>query len=73
MTLFAPTNDAFRSLPDGALNKLMASPTELKNVLLGHVTVGSYFAPSLMKNVADIPTMDGNTRKVAYYIDGACK
>lgn len=70
MTLFAPTNDAFRSLPDGALNKLMASPTELKNVLLGHVALGSYFAPALMTNVADISTMDGKSRKVAYYVDG---
>ncbi|XP_028907194.1 transforming growth factor-beta-induced protein ig-h3 [Ornithorhynchus anatinus] len=36
-TVFAPTNEAFRALPPGELNKLMANTKELANVLKYHV------------------------------------
>eukprot|EP00977_Amphora_coffeiformis_P009134 scaffold2072_cov162-Amphora_coffeaeformis.AAC.2 len=40
-TVFAPTNDAFSALPDGALDFLIANPSVLTSVLLYHVVQGS--------------------------------
>ena len=39
-TVFAPTDDAFAALPAGALDKLLADPEALKQVLLYHVVSG---------------------------------
>jgi len=39
-TLFAPTDDAFAALPAGTLDKLLADPAALKQVLLYHVVAG---------------------------------
>jgi len=62
-TLFAPTNDAFAALPDGALAKLLASPEDLKNVLLGHVSSGSY--PVALIRSGDLPSLNGVSNKIA--------
>ncbi|MCB0162719.1 MAG: fasciclin domain-containing protein [Anaerolineae bacterium] len=50
-TVFAPTDDAFASLPAGALDDLLADPTMLNNVLLMHVVDGEVMA-------ADVAAMD---------------
>jgi uncharacterized surface protein with fasciclin (FAS1) repeats len=63
-TLFAPNDDAFRRLPDGVLNKLMASPAELKTILLGHIVSGTYFLSGLT-NESDLPTLDGRSNRIA--------
>ncbi len=39
-TVFAPTNEAFDALPEGALEDLLEDPEELRNVLLYHVVDG---------------------------------
>ena len=39
-TLFAPTDEAFKNLPDGALEGLLKDKEALKNVLLYHVVSG---------------------------------
>ena len=39
-TVFAPTDDAFAALPAGTLDKLLADPAALKQVLLYHVVSG---------------------------------
>lgn len=74
-TLYAPTNDAFRSLPTDALNKLLGEPAQLKQVLLGHVTKGTYFLNVLNSRSSGVdialPTLDGNTNKIM--IDGNSK
>lgn len=36
-TVFAPTNEAFAALPEGELERLLASPDELERVLSYHV------------------------------------
>ncbi|XP_046454946.1 transforming growth factor-beta-induced protein ig-h3-like [Daphnia pulex] len=73
-TLFAPNDDAFRRLPDGVLNKLMASPAELKTILLGHIVSGTYFLSGLT-NESDLPTLDGRSNRIAVgntlTVDGA--
>lgn len=63
-TLFAPTDDAFRRLPDGVLNRLIASPAELKTILLGHIVSGTYFLSGLT-NESDLPTLDGRSNRIA--------
>jgi len=51
-TVFAPTNDAFAALPDGALDALLADTEALSNVLLYHVVSGAVKA-------ADVAGLDG--------------
>ncbi|XP_046460132.1 protein sll1483-like [Daphnia pulex] len=67
-TLFAPTNEAFRSLPSEALARLMAAPAELKRVLSGHVTKGTYFLGALDSKDSGtdmvLPTLDGGSNKI---------
>jgi uncharacterized surface protein with fasciclin (FAS1) repeats len=43
-TVFAPTNDAFAALPEGALEGLLADKAALTNVLLFHVVDGRVMA-----------------------------
>jgi len=43
-TVFAPTDEAFSELPDGALDTLLADVPSLKNVLLYHVIPGAITA-----------------------------
>lgn len=51
-TVFAPTNDAFNALPEGALESLVADTEALTDVLLYHVTEGEAMA-------ADVVELDG--------------
>ena len=61
-TLFAPVNDAFKSLPEGAIAKLTANPADLKKVLLRHVFKGSISASEL--KTGDLTNIDGGVCKV---------
>jgi uncharacterized surface protein with fasciclin (FAS1) repeats len=40
-TVFAPTDEAFDALPEGALDDLLADPDALRDVLLYHVVEGA--------------------------------
>ncbi len=51
-TVFAPTNEAFAALPEGALDALVADPEALTDVLLYHVAEGEAMA-------ADVLELDG--------------
>lgn len=52
-TVFAPTDEAFAKLPDGALEKLIAHPKQLREVLLYHVVAGKVKASDVFQlNVA---------------------
>jgi len=48
-TVFAPTDEAFANLPDGALEKLLADPDQLKRILLLHVVPGKVKAEAALK------------------------
>lgn len=39
MTVFAPTDDAFAALPEGAVDELLADPEALREVLMYHVNM----------------------------------
>jgi len=65
-TVFAPTDEAFARLPEGALASLLADKDALTQVLLYHVTSGSVYA----ENVVDLRaarTLNGD--KVAINLD----
>lgn len=71
-TLFAPTNDAFKNISTDALKA--KTKADLKMVLLGHVTKGSYPLNKLTNG--DLPSMDGDNNKIVtspsgITIDGA--
>lgn len=61
-TLFAPTNDAFNALPEGALTKLLSTPQDLKKLLLGHVSSGNL--PVGLIPSGDLPTLDGGVKSI---------
>lgn len=48
-TVFAPTDEAFDKLPEGALESLLADKEALKNVLLYHVVSGEVKAADVVK------------------------
>lgn len=48
-TVFAPTDEAFAKLPEGALEGLLKNPTALKGVLLSHVVPGKVMAADVAK------------------------
>ena len=49
LTVFAPTDEAFAKLPDGALESLLKNPEALKSVLLYHVVAGKVMAADVVK------------------------
>lgn len=57
-TVFAPTDDAFAALPEGALDGLLADEEALTNVLLYHVVSGEFLA-------ADVVGLDGQMVETA--------
>jgi len=48
-TVFAPTNEAFEALPEGALDALVADPEALTDVLLYHVVEGEAMAADVLE------------------------
>ena len=70
LTVFAPTNDAFAALPEGALDELLADPDALANVLGYHVypdTVDSETAIALDGNA--ITMLNGESVAISV-VDG---
>jgi transforming growth factor-beta-induced protein len=57
-TVFAPTNEAFEALPEGALASLLADPDQLAAVLTLHVVAGEAKAADVV-NLANVTTVQG--------------
>jgi uncharacterized surface protein with fasciclin (FAS1) repeats len=58
-TVFAPTDEAFAKLPEGALANLLANPDKLKKVLLLHVVPGRVMASDVVK-LQSAKTVEGS-------------
>ncbi len=58
-TVFAPTDEAFSKLPEGALEKLIANPDKLKDILLYHVVSGKELAKDVVK-LKNAKTLQGS-------------
>jgi len=68
-TVFAPTDDAFAALPEGALDGLLADKEALTNVLLYHVVDGKVMAADVVGlDGQEVETLSGAT--VAVSLDG---
>lgn len=57
-TVFAPTNDAFAKLPEGALDGLLADKEKLTAVLTYHVVSGNVMAADVV-NLTEAATVSG--------------
>ena len=58
VTLFAPTNDALAKLPADVVSHLVENPALLKQILLYHVAVGTWYSAGL-EDGAKLPTAAG--------------
>ncbi|MEM7079708.1 MAG: fasciclin domain-containing protein [Pseudomonadota bacterium] len=59
-TVFAPTDEAFAALPEGALEGLLAEPEKLAGVLTLHVVAGKAEAADVV-GMDDVTTVQGKT------------
>jgi len=59
-TVFAPTDEAFAALPEGALQGLLADPEQLAGVLALHVVAGKAEAADVV-GLSDVTTLQGKT------------
>jgi uncharacterized surface protein with fasciclin (FAS1) repeats len=70
-TVFAPTDAAFRKLPTGTLDALLADKARLKDVLTYHVVPGKVVAAEVVK-MKDAATVEGQRVKIQV-VDGKVK
>lgn len=64
VTVFAPTDDAFKAVPAATLDKLSKDPELLKSVLSYHVVPGSIKSASIQEN-STLPTLNGAPMSVS--------
>jgi uncharacterized surface protein with fasciclin (FAS1) repeats len=57
-TIFAPSNAAFDKLPEGAIGRLIADETRLREVMFFHVVSGMFPDAELRERVS-MPTLAG--------------
>lgn len=57
-TVFAPTDDAFAALPEGALQNLLENPEQLASVLTLHVVAGKAKAADVV-GLASVTSLQG--------------
>ncbi len=62
-TVFAPTDEAFKNLPDGALDNLLKDKEALKNVLLYHVVSGDISSAQIV-DLDEVKTLNGSEIKI---------
>ena len=72
-TLFAPTDTAFKKLPEGTLDALINDPAKLKEILLYHVVPGKIMAACVTKlnkaTTANKKTLIVSVKEGKVYID----
>ncbi|MEM9623295.1 MAG: fasciclin domain-containing protein [Pseudomonadota bacterium] len=62
-TVFAPTDEAFAALPEGALEGLLADPQQLASVLTLHVVAGKAEAADVV-GLSDVTTVQGKSLSI---------
>lgn len=62
-TVFAPTDGAFRGLPEGTVEGLLSDPDALTQILLYHVVPGTLKVADL-RQVSELETVQGSTLAV---------
>lgn len=69
LTVFAPTNDAFKMLPEGKLEELMNDSEALGTVLTYHVAEGKIVSEDLSDGMM-IPTLQGENLTISITDEG---
>jgi len=71
-TVFAPTNEAFEGLPDGALEDLLGADdkSELESILLYHVVEGSTMSGDLEDGTQTVETLQGDEIEIEVSDEG---
>ena len=69
-TVFAPTDEAFEGLEDGALDDLLEDTDELEAVLLYHVVEGEIFSDDLEEGEQSVTTLQGDDLTVEVSDEG---
>ncbi len=71
-TVFAPTNEAFAKLPEGAVADLLKpeNKEKLQAVLKYHVVSGKIMAEDIADGTTDVTTLQGTTASVVKSEDG---
>jgi len=69
-TVFAPTDEAFEALPEGALNTLLADTDLLSDVLLYHVITDSVVGSDTALSLAGTTQLMANEAKLAITVRG---
>jgi uncharacterized surface protein with fasciclin (FAS1) repeats len=73
-TVFAPGDEAFARLPEGAVDSLLAEPDKLAEVLTYHVVPGRVTAADVV-GLTTAPTVQGEELRVSVdgsvHVDGA--
>ena len=64
-TVFAPTDDAFKKLPKGLVDKLLKNPTLLKRILLHHVVLNQRFLQNTLKDGGMLEMMSNANLEVS--------
>lgn len=62
-TVFAPTDDAFKKLPEGTLDNLLKDKEALKRILLYHVVEGKMMAKDVVSK-SELKTVQGSNAKI---------
>ncbi|MBI5708010.1 MAG: fasciclin domain-containing protein [Armatimonadetes bacterium] len=57
-TVFAPTDDAFRAMPEGLLEQIHGNKSRLRQFLLHHIVRGSWSAEQAVR-ARSLPAVDG--------------
>lgn len=65
MTVFAPTDDAFAKLPNGALDDLLHDLPKLKRIVMYHVLSGDARSDDLAQ-IDEAPTEEGSILAVSH-------
>ena len=69
-TVFAPTDAAFESLPDGLLDDLLANTGSLTNILSHHVVSGIGLSTNLYEDYSGLAVPTLNDTEILVTIDG---
>ena len=67
-TVFAPTDEAFRKLPEGTLNGLLKDKLRLAGILTYHVVPGKLMAQNISSD--DVKTVQGGMVNIVRGSDG---
>jgi uncharacterized surface protein with fasciclin (FAS1) repeats len=64
-TVFAPTDDAFDDLPEGAVNRLLLDPAKVTAVLAYHIVTGRFTSADAARLSSAVTTLEGSDLRVA--------